>query len=404
MHLFLDLHDPRPGHRRGLRDRRLGARPHLHDLGHLQLRPGRHGHAGGLHLLAVPLRLELAGAAGPVRRDRGAGAAAGRGPLRRHHAGAAADGGGDQDRGHHRHHARADRVGPVDLEPRRAADRQPLLRRGGQVQGPRRLRHRPRGDRPRAAACSSRWGSACCSRAPAPAWPCGRWSTTPSSSSSTAVGPNGWPRSPGRSGGALAALAGILITPISGGTLDVHVLTLLVLDSIAAAMFGRLRSIWRTFGGALVLGLAGTYVLGYFPSSWSWASNFRIALPMIVLFVVLLVLPQDRLRGATLLRTRERFTVPTMRSAAHLGRDPDPGGPGPGADHGHQATWEPSPSASPTPSSPCRSRSSPATPVRSTWPRSPSGPSPPSSCSTSGSRAPGPVSASPSGASSSAWW
>jgi len=120
-------------------------------------------------------------------------------------------------------------------------------------------------------------------------------------------------------GGALAAVAGILITPISGGTLDVHVLTLLVLDSIAAAMFGRLRSIWRTFGGALVLGLAGTYVLGYFPSSWSWASDFRIALPMIVLFVVLLVLPQDRLRGATLLRTRERFHVPTMRSAVTWG-------------------------------------------------------------------------------------
>ena len=120
-------------------------------------------------------------------------------------------------------------------------------------------------------------------------------------------------------GGALAALAGILITPISGGTLDVHVLTLLVLDAFAAAMFGRLRSIWLTFAGALVLGLASTYVLGYFPESWSWASNFRIALPMIMLFVVLIVLPQDRLRGATLLRTRERFTVPTMRSAVTWG-------------------------------------------------------------------------------------
>ena len=120
-------------------------------------------------------------------------------------------------------------------------------------------------------------------------------------------------------GGALAALAGILITPISGGSLDVHVLTLLVLDSIAAAMFGRLRSIWLTFAGALFLGLASTYVLGYFPESWEWASNFRIALPMIVLFVVLIVLPQDRLRGATLLRTRERFTVPTIRSAVTWG-------------------------------------------------------------------------------------
>jgi len=120
-------------------------------------------------------------------------------------------------------------------------------------------------------------------------------------------------------GAGLAALAGVLITPISGGTLDVHVLTLLVLDSIAAAVFGRLRSIWWTFGGALVLGLAGTYVLGYFPPTWSWASNFRIALPMIVLFVVLLVLPQDRLRGATVQRTRERFTVPTLPSALTWG-------------------------------------------------------------------------------------
>ena len=136
-------------------------------------------------------------------------------------------------------------------------------------------------------------------------------------------------------GGALAALAGILITPISGGTLDVHVLTLLVLDSIAAAMFGRLRSIWRTFVGALALGLAGTYVLGYFPETWSWASNFRIALPMIVLFVVLIVLPQERLRGATLLRTRERFTRPDHALGAHLGCDPAPGRPRPGADHEH---------------------------------------------------------------------
>ncbi len=119
-------------------------------------------------------------------------------------------------------------------------------------------------------------------------------------------------------GAALAALAGILITPISGGTLDVHVLTLLVLDSIVAA-FRPTTEHLATFAGAIVLGLASTYVLGYFPESWEWASNFRIAPPMIVLFVVLIVLPQDRLRGATLLRTRERFTVPTIRSAVTWG-------------------------------------------------------------------------------------
>jgi branched-subunit amino acid ABC-type transport system permease component len=116
-------------------------------------------------------------------------------------------------------------------------------------------------------------------------------------------------------GGALAALAGILITPISGGTLDVLQLTLLVLAATAAAMFGRLRSLPRTFLGAIVLGLASNYVLAYFPTTWTWASNFRISLPMIVLFVVLLILPQDRLRGAILLRSRERFKVPSMQSA-----------------------------------------------------------------------------------------
>jgi branched-chain amino acid transport system permease protein len=115
-------------------------------------------------------------------------------------------------------------------------------------------------------------------------------------------------------GGALAALAGVLITPISGGALDVSSLTLLVLDAIAAAMFGRLRSLPRTFIGAIVLGLASNYVLAYFPTTWEWASNFRISLPMIVLFVVLLVLPQDRLRGVVL-RSRERFKVPSLRSA-----------------------------------------------------------------------------------------
>jgi branched-chain amino acid transport system permease protein len=120
-------------------------------------------------------------------------------------------------------------------------------------------------------------------------------------------------------GSFLAVLAGILITPVSGGALESNALTLLVLDAIAAAVFGRLRSVPRTFVGAMVLGLANNYVLAYFPSSWSWTSDFRVSLPMIVLFAVLVVLPQDRLRGATILRTRERFRVPSVRTAAIAG-------------------------------------------------------------------------------------
>ena len=115
-------------------------------------------------------------------------------------------------------------------------------------------------------------------------------------------------------GSVLAVLAGILITPVGGGALEASALTLLVIDAFAAAMFGRLRSIPRTFVGAIVLGLAATYLVAYAPAEWTWVGNLRISLPMIVLFIVLLVLPQDRLRGAAM-RTRERYTVPTVRRA-----------------------------------------------------------------------------------------
>ena len=121
-------------------------------------------------------------------------------------------------------------------------------------------------------------------------------------------------------GAFLAALAGILITPIQGSAMSATALTLLVIDAFAAAMFGRLRSLPRTFLGALVLGLAGSYVIGYFPADrWTWTGNFRVSLPMIALFVVLLFLPQDRLRGTTILRTRERFRLPSVRNAAVAG-------------------------------------------------------------------------------------
>jgi branched-subunit amino acid ABC-type transport system permease component len=116
-------------------------------------------------------------------------------------------------------------------------------------------------------------------------------------------------------GSFLAALAGILIQPMIGSAMSAGQLTLLVIDAFAAAMFGRLRSLPRTFAGAIVIGLTTTYVIAYFPSKWTWSSSFRNSLPMIFLFIVLIVLPQDRLRGTTVLRLRERFRMPSIRTA-----------------------------------------------------------------------------------------
>ena len=115
-------------------------------------------------------------------------------------------------------------------------------------------------------------------------------------------------------GAFLAALAGILITPILGGSLDPNQLTLLVIDAFAAAVFGRLRSVPRTFAGAIIIGLADNYVVGYLGNT-PLVSHFRESLSMILLFIALLLLPSDRLRGTSVIRARERFAVPSMRQA-----------------------------------------------------------------------------------------
>jgi branched-chain amino acid transport system permease protein len=118
----------------------------------------------------------------------------------------------------------------------------------------------------------------------------------------------------------LSALAGILITPETGGSLSATLLTLLVINAFAAAMIGRLRSLPYTFAGAVLLGFLTRAAFkrpsGFMPKGWdTWVDNLRLAAPMILLFVVLLLLPQDRLRGTVITRTRERFAMPSMRQS-----------------------------------------------------------------------------------------
>ena len=118
----------------------------------------------------------------------------------------------------------------------------------------------------------------------------------------------------------LAALAGILLAPILA--LDVARLTLLVISAYAVAVVGRLRSLPYTALGALILGLTLSYFdwgLGKMQEVPVWVQSIHDSLPIIMLFVVLLLLPQDRPRLTSVSRTRAAVVVPTMRLAVTCG-------------------------------------------------------------------------------------
>jgi branched-subunit amino acid ABC-type transport system permease component len=66
-------------------------------------------------------------------------------------------------------------------------------------------------------------------------------------------------------GSAMAAIAGVLITPRVNFT--TFALTLVVLDAFAAALIGRLVNLPAAVGGALVLGLAQTYPTAFVSNS-----------------------------------------------------------------------------------------------------------------------------------------
>ena len=102
-------------------------------------------------------------------------------------------------------------------------------------------------------------------------------------------------------GSMLAALAGILLAPVL--QLNVEALTLLVVNAYAAAMLGRLRSLPLTFAGAVVLGLLESYAIGYLPTTGVFA-NIRLAIPTLMLFLVLLAIPEVRLTAGSAVAAR----------------------------------------------------------------------------------------------------
>lgn len=112
-------------------------------------------------------------------------------------------------------------------------------------------------------------------------------------------------------GCALAGIAGILVAPIL--RLDQIQLTFLVINAYAAAMVGRLRSLPLAAVGAIILGISRELVRKYDSSLPDWINVDTV--PVLMLFIVLLVVPQEK---ATLFATgtdRSRVPKPTVTEA-----------------------------------------------------------------------------------------
>jgi branched-chain amino acid transport system permease protein len=117
-------------------------------------------------------------------------------------------------------------------------------------------------------------------------------------------------------GSSLGALAGILLAPLSS-SLDINTLTFLIVNGYAAAMVGRLRNLPLTFAGGIGLGLLENYFVGYLPVG-AILNDVVPVTPMIFLLVVLLVLPQTRLRTSTLTTFRTK-AIPGLRASLIAG-------------------------------------------------------------------------------------
>jgi branched-chain amino acid transport system permease protein len=109
----------------------------------------------------------------------------------------------------------------------------------------------------------------------------------------------------------LAGIAGILVAPIL--RLDQIQLTFLVINAYAAAMVGRLRSLPLTAVGALILGIAREVVRHYDASMPSWISVDTV--PVLMLFAVLLLVPQEKAAVFGARQDRSRIPKPTFTEA-----------------------------------------------------------------------------------------
>lgn len=120
-------------------------------------------------------------------------------------------------------------------------------------------------------------------------------------------------------GASLAGLAGILLAATV--QLNIIPLTLLVINAYAAAILGRLTSLPLTFLGAMVLGITESYLVWGQQGSWFPETVFglstvglRQAMPTIFLFIMLIALPQAKLRAGAA-RIREYSPIPNWNTS-----------------------------------------------------------------------------------------
>jgi len=119
-------------------------------------------------------------------------------------------------------------------------------------------------------------------------------------------------------GTSLAALAGILLAPVIG--LQYFDLTLLVISAYAAAMLGKLTNLPMTYVGAMGLGLAQSYVVGYleYIPFGDQITGLPAVVPTLFLFAILVLLPQAPLRIGQV-KGIVSAPVPTLSRAALWG-------------------------------------------------------------------------------------
>lgn len=112
-------------------------------------------------------------------------------------------------------------------------------------------------------------------------------------------------------GAAVATFSGILISPFV--ELSTTALTLVVIQAMAAAMIGRLRSLPWTYAGGLLLGVLEAMLARYVPSSAA-AQGLKVSAAFLVLYAAILL-------GATVLRFFDGGAAPS-RAGSLVAIDP----------------------------------------------------------------------------------